>query len=477
MLLVWLVSACQGAGVQPTPQTITPTTAVLRPMLTSLPVITPTATLVPLPPVDTKTLNGVVVKFWHPWGGEEEQVLRAIVEDFNTHNIWGIHVEASAVGGSSALFDLLIENINSGSLPHVVAAPTNQLADQRIKTVLVDLNPYVADVQWGLSSQEVAGYAGVIWQQDISEGKRLGVPAQRDVQALFYNRSWARELGFNTPPETPLAFKAQVCAAARQLATDQDAANDGTGGWIVSTDPLVMLSWMLAFGEVYFPAAEEEDFTFDTPDTRQAYAFLKSMYDDGCAWISRLPQPYQYFANRQALVYSGTLADIAPQSRASTASGSQDEWEVITYPLQGTQRKPIALTSGLSYAMLKTDPAEQLASWLFVRWMLLPRHIAGLIEVDGTLPVNHAALEYLEDYRQKYPQWDRAMMLPPLARAAPATASWRVVRGIVQDSARQIYQPTLKADQAEMIPLQLDQMIKEVLQHQTVGQKTTQQSP
>lgn len=477
MLLVWLVSACHGTGVQPTPQAITPTTAVFRPTLTSLPAVTPTATLVPLPPVDAKTLDGVVVRFWHPWGGEEERVLRAMVEDFNTHNIWGVHVEASAVGGSSALFDLLTENINSGAPPHVVAASTNQLADQRIRTALVDLTPYVADAQWGLSSQEIAGYAEVVWRQDISDGKRLGIPAQRDVQTLFYNRSWARELGFNTPPETPLAFKAQVCAAARQIATDQDAANDGTGGWIVSTDPLVMLSWMLAFGEVSFPATEEENFTFDTPGTRQAYAFLKSMYDDGCAWISRLPQPYQYFANRQALVYSGTLADVAPQSRASAAAGSQDEWEVIAYPVQGAQRKPAALTSGLSYAMFKTNPAEQLASWLFVRWMLLPRHIAGLIQVDGTLPVNHAALEYLKDYRQKYPQWDRAMLLLPLARAVPVTASWRVVRGIVQDSARQIYQPMLKADQAEMIPVQLDQMIKEVLPRQATGQNVTPQSP
>ncbi|PIZ25991.1 MAG: ABC transporter substrate-binding protein, partial [Chloroflexi bacterium CG_4_10_14_0_8_um_filter_57_5] len=45
--------------------------------------------------------------------------------------------------------------------------------------------------------------------QDPVNGQRLGAPAQRSARFLFYNQTWARELGFSAPPATADEFRQQ----------------------------------------------------------------------------------------------------------------------------------------------------------------------------------------------------------------------------------------------------------------------------
>jgi len=112
----------------------------------------------------------------------------------------------------------------------------------------VDLNPYANDPIWGFSRQEQADFYPAFWEHDLSDGKRLGVPAQRSGQLLLYNTTWARQLGFDAPPPHPKQFKEQACTAAQANLADEEAGNDGTGGWMISAEYPVMLSWIYAFG-------------------------------------------------------------------------------------------------------------------------------------------------------------------------------------------------------------------------------------
>jgi ABC-type glycerol-3-phosphate transport system substrate-binding protein len=62
------------------------------------------------------------------------------------------------------------------------------------------------DPLYGLSPADLADFPAVIWNQDDVDGKRFGVPAQRTARFLLYNQSWARELGFDSPPATSAEF-------------------------------------------------------------------------------------------------------------------------------------------------------------------------------------------------------------------------------------------------------------------------------
>ena len=217
------------------------------------------------------------------------------------------------------------------------------------------------------------------------DGSRLGIPLLRDASVLLYNQSWAQELGFTRPPTTPEEFREQVCAAAAANRSDRTIANDGTGGWIVETRGVTLWSWLRGFDADPIPAGTDA-YQFDTPESEAALAFLRGLVDENCAWKSRLAAPYEYFANRQALVYSGVLEDTLIQEHTMTRLKIGDQWTVIPYP--SVDGQPVVVASGPSLAVTSTSPEEQLASWLFVRWLLAPEHLAVLTEAAGGLPVN-----------------------------------------------------------------------------------------
>jgi ABC-type glycerol-3-phosphate transport system substrate-binding protein len=100
---------------------------------------------------------------------------------------------------------------------------------------------------YGMSAADISDFPTVIWNQDEVDGKRFGVPAQRTARFLLYNQSWARELGFNSPPATAVEFEQQACAAHKALGTDEDTDNDALGGWLIDTHAMTPLSWMIAF--------------------------------------------------------------------------------------------------------------------------------------------------------------------------------------------------------------------------------------
>jgi multiple sugar transport system substrate-binding protein len=460
-----LVSACQPSPASVTPGEPTPTPKITtsQPELLTLPAKpTPTPTTLPAPSVDPKNLNGITLQFWHPWSGALQGEVDAITAIFNQTNVWGIKVSVKAPGSSGALFDLLHGGLENGELPDVFASTTNQIFELQNNSGKVNnLDSYIFDSQWGLTSQEIADYPLIFWNSAQKGGQRLGIPAQRDVHVLFYNETWAKELGFFAPPDNPVAFRQQVCAAGKANGSDQDKANDGTGGWIINTDALTLLSWMMVFSEQKLPTVETESYNFNTPENQETYIYLRTLFENNCAWISRDLQPYNYFATRAALIYSGTLQDIARQARAQRNSGSTDQWKVIPYP--AGERKPILLTSGTSYAMLKSSPEKQLAAWLFMRWMILPRNQVKIISATGLMPVNHSTSDGLIEYQNTYPQWAETLMMVPLLTEAPKLPSWRPVQNLIEDSGWQVFQTSLQAEQVADIPRQLDLMIADIL--------------
>ena len=88
----------------------------------------------------------------------------------------------------------------------------------------------------------------MIWDQDSLDGYRYGIPAQRTAKVMIYNRTWAKELGFDDLPATPEDFEKQTCAAYNALLNDNNKDNNGLGGWVIDNDAMTMASWAAAFG-------------------------------------------------------------------------------------------------------------------------------------------------------------------------------------------------------------------------------------
>ncbi len=451
------VAACQTPAVSPPPAAAT-ATATRTP--TTAPIPTPTATLQPELRVEEADLRGLQIQFLHPWAGATAEQIDLLVETFNRTNPWNFRVIAESAGGTGMLFQE-VERRAEDDLPNLVAAPGEYLFTwQRAEPDrVVALDGYLSHAQWGLSKEQVDDFVPVFWQQDKAGEERLGIPLLRDASVLLYNVTWAKELGFSRAPVTPEEFRQQSCAAALANRSDRTISNDGTGGWIIETRGVTLWSWLRGFGADPSPAGQTA-YQFNTPAAGQTFTFLRGLFDENCAWKSRLAEPYEYFANRQALFYSGVLEDTLIQAHTMTRLQKTDEWTVIPYPsLDG---EPVVVASGPSLAVLRSTPEEQLAAWLFLRWLIMPAHLAELTEAAGGLPVTQSALLELRAFGARQPQWRVGLNYLEQLQTPPANAGWRNVRSLLEDAGYQALLPSVPPEGIPDVLKLLDEMIQEL---------------
>ncbi|MGB3702700.1 MAG: extracellular solute-binding protein [Anaerolineales bacterium] len=451
-----LIAACSG---QPPPiSTAISETPELKPTLTSIPAtLSPTATITPQPTsslgVKESDLDGLTLKFWHPWSGETGEAIQDSLTEFNTINNFGITVESISQGSLNSLYEKIATADKAAGLPNLAVG-----ADYQIQSWIssgkpvTGLNNYVNDPEWGFHSDELADFFDIFLQQDVKEQNRFGLPAVRTAQVMYYNTSWAEELGFTSPPGSAAEFKEQVCAAAQAIQTNEDAQDDGSGGWLINTTPASVLSWMYAFNSsVLLP--NENGYQFDSQETENAFLFLKELFDEGCAY-EVLESPAEIdFAYRRALFITSSLSDLAYQTSEFERVENKDDWTVIGFP--SPEGDAAISIYGPSYVMFAGTPEENLAAWLVIKWLLSPEQGAKIIEARGTFPIRASTMDFLDDYASEHPQWVAAQELLAHAQAEPGLESWGAVRWILSDVGTQIFRYYFTPDR---IPATLELM-------------------
>jgi ABC-type glycerol-3-phosphate transport system substrate-binding protein len=407
--------------------------------------------------VDESKLKGIQVVFMHPWSGAQADLIDQLVAEFNQTNTWGIMVVVETPGSASALADSLNSDLDTSMAPQIIAAPIETLmALNKEDPVIVDLSPYVSSTKYGFEQKIIDAYAPVFWNQDDVNGYRYGIPAQRTAKVLVYNSSWANELGFTDPPTTPDEFEKQVCAASSAMKKDSDVSNDGLGGWVIDTDAMTMASWVKAFGGSF---ESNGSLNLASAQMNQSFVYLRKLLDEGCAWISNDPSPYDYFANRQTLVYSADLEDLSFQESYQNISGSKDEWSVIPFPTKGD---PFILSYGSSYAIVKSSDEKQLAAWLFIRWMSSLDHEGALVKAGTSLPMGNEFVNYSIELEDTIPQWGQVIPLLAYAQINPQDPQWTQAKMIMEDAAWQLFKTDMKSDQIPALTRQMDATLKEL---------------
>ena len=456
LLAALILSACiAGSPTHTSTPVLPPATATSTPTPIGF---TPTASPSPTPPfgVDPAALRGVNIQVWHAFSGGAEGVFSDQVAQFNAVNEWGLTVTPTGYGDYTTLFDAVNTALESGGTPDLVAALPEQTLLWDASASVVDLSPYLGDPAWGLGSDGIVDFLPVFWMQDNLDGKQLGVPAQRSARFLFYNQTWAHELGFTSPPATADEFRQQACAANTSFQADDNLQNDGFGGWIVDADWQTTYSWMLAFGG---GVTAGNTYGFRTDPNLAALQFLKGLYDDHCAWLSTETTPYVSFARRSALFVSGDLAEVPLANESMSRLNNTDEWRLVPFP--GTIGS-VLVTYGPSYSVLNSTPVKQLAAWLFARWLLLPENQVQWVEAIGLFPLLTSALDGISQYRTTSPQWNAAVAHLSLAEGVPQLASWRKVRYVLEDGTNIIFQTDVPLEQISSILTEMDSTAKEI---------------
>ncbi len=445
LLIVFQVAAC--APLHLPEKTSLPfpdaTTQAVVPPKSATPRITPTSGL----KVDQEDLRGVEIQLWQPWFGDQESTLMAFIDEFNHLNEWGITVKVRTIGGIDALAQEVQTAWGSSNLPDLVIAYTFQAQNwQKIKPLVQDWQPYLNDAQWGIPPSEQSHFLPGIWQSSMVAGMRWGIPARRDSQFMFVNQSWANELGFSSLPITTEAFRKQACAAASLSQKDPQTKIPLSGGWMLSQDYPTIFGWITAFkGKIV--AKDKPTYQFTTNEVKQAFQYLRQLYEDGCTIQFMDINPVDALAERKALFVAASSRDILGFLDAFQLTANNDRW--AAFPIPSPDGKANVGIYGMDYILLQSDPKRQLASWLFVKWMIEPENQVRWSEKTLSLPYRAEALDQLKQNQHLPPSFQVVLDQIGDVQAEPALPSWNTVRWMLSDASKQLFAWYFKADQVD----------------------------
>lgn len=411
--------------------------------------------------VDEASLRGITVNFWHTW--PEEQIL-PLVEEFNRTNTWGITVAPWYQSNSARLSENVRRAMLENDAPQVALGYTDQAVLWDKVGNLANLDDFIKSSQWGIEEEEQQDFHEVFWKYGLVDGKRLGIPALASGVFLFYNQSWAYDLGFSNPPADIQSFKEQACAANAAMKTDTKPENDSTGGWMVNTDPATILSWLYAFGSEVISESDKDIhnsvYRFDSENAQDSFFYLRDLYDKKCVWVSTEGYPDEEFVDRRALFVTGGPVDLPYQTIAFTEGGSSDQWTIIPFP--SSANDPVVITQVPSFSIIRSTPEEDMAAWLFARWMTSPSIQAKWSALTGYFPVRSSVNDLMGEYAGSHPQWSMARDLIKYARTEPVLPSWGDIRWVVGDAGIQIFRPYFTADRIPLTLKELDSTAQEI---------------
>ena len=399
----------------------------------------------PEEPVMEQPFAGTVVQFWHVYSDTPGEGLQTLVDEFNATNEYGITVEALNQGNYGDVEDKFNAGIQSGDLPDVVMAYTNALADWYSVDSILDLNPYINDATYGLTSDQLADlYPHLKTAGTTPDGAWIAYPMTQSANVLVYNFTWGEELGFANPPATSAELKEVVCAAATENET-KGGDFAGTGGLVYYPSATNWLHFLYAFrGDTLNDAGDAYDFT--SQEAIDASMFIMDLKESGCAWQTEsYPNPEQ--ALRKAIITMSSTAGAPYYAAAFEDVGNTtDVWGWLAAPGPDGHLAVDAFQQMLG--IVPSTEAEQMASWLFVKWLTSPEIQARWVQISGYYGTQYSTEALLTDYASENPVWASGVQLAAIGPSEPQTfPAWSSVRRAINDAAAELWNAT---DQAQV---------------------------
>ncbi len=154
-------------------------------------------------------VEGLELDFWYVWDLDQPGTgMNKIVDRFNQENEWGIVINPVDQGLVLDPLESIETAFEEGLVPHLLLSDTSAIADWYRDGLTVDLKPFLDDPAAGLSENEQNDvYPGIFGGFTLEESVRPGFPFTQSIQVIYYNQSWAEELGYSSQPNTWDDFK------------------------------------------------------------------------------------------------------------------------------------------------------------------------------------------------------------------------------------------------------------------------------
>jgi multiple sugar transport system substrate-binding protein len=364
--------------------------------------------------------------------GNEGEVLDELAAQFEEENP-DVTIEVTAVPWESA-HDRIATAIAGGETPDITMLGTTWVGEFAATGAFEPTPDGLVD--------ESSFFEGS-WDTAVVDDVAYGVPWYVDTRVLYYRTDFAEQAGVE-PPTTWDEYK--EFTKALQTAGAQWGVSLPPGGFD-SWQYVTPLAWQQG-GDILNDDGTE--FTLDSPEWEEAFAFYTSFFEEGIAEPRRLEggEIEQAFINGEVgAFYSGPfhVSLLLDQGGEEFA----DKFGVAMVP--GADSRT-SFTGGGNLAVFEeTDNRD--ASWKFVRWLSEPETQIEWYDVSTDLPSVQSAWDDATFAEDPYLSVFGEQLQD--SKAPPAIATWAQVSAVIdQELERATRGETTPADAVATIQQQ-----------------------
>ena len=387
-------------------------------------------------PVSLELLDpsGQEVVFWYQHTRQREEELLELISDFNRMNPHGIKVLGEYAGSYKDIYNKMSVALQAGSLPQLVVAYQDQAQAYYQAEGIVDLSAYMDSPKWGLAAEVREDYFLAFVEQDNFQGVQTGFPPNRSMEILYYNADWLNELGYEAPPGTWSQF-AEMCRKASKQPFSRSTDKDRSLGFLMDSDASRLASMTFSRGGD-FMTDDRSAYTLSTPQVKEALALIQELTREGAAAL--LGEPYgdtSEFSLGQVLFALRSSSGM-PFFKSAVESGIGFDWRVAAPPLEG--EASAVNVYGASVSICRTTPEQQLAAWLFTKWLTEPAQQARWVRASNYFPVRKSTARDLGGYFRENPNYETAYGLLNYGKSEPVVVGYSQVRRQIADAVVEI---------------------------------------
>lgn len=324
--------------------------------------------------------------------GPNGEAVQYLVDRFNAENEYGIVVEATYQGGYNDAHRKVTAALVADEYPNLGQAYGNNVATYFPSGKVVQLDSLIFDPEWGVEDFDdiIAGYREE--SSAFEDGKFYTLPFSKSTEVLYYNTDFFNKTGIYADRQGPVFTPPTTWAELEETAKAITAIT-GKPSFGYDSIANMFITWTQQNGGEYTrlldlngnPVPLGSRIRFNNLQAVEAVDFFVEGVNNG---YFRIAGDDRYlsgpFVSGDLMMYIGsTSGSVFNQSDLFTYGAAQVPF--------GKQRKVIQ--QGANFFMLDHGAEQNLATFIFLNWVMETEQTVEWSMRSGYLPVRESARE------------------------------------------------------------------------------------
>ncbi len=398
----------------------------------------------------------VAIEYWHRSGGDTTAMWVTLSELFNAE--FGDQVTVTPVfqTGIQELNQKIRAAAAGGGLPGATMGDDYDITQYAFNDLIAPLDEYINDLEVGFTAEELADFLPEQLNRhklDIYDGQTMAFPQAFSCFTTWWNVEALEAAGFEAPPATWTEFPAMARAIGE--------ANPGMTAWTLTSAGDRFISVLKTYGVEWLKEGGQEA-NFDAPEALEIMTWWKELSDEGLLVVTTENAGEIFRASGSAFLMDSS-AGISSMSLVTDFT-----WNGGLPPQGPNVSSPRTETYGPVNAIPRGTPEQQLAGWLWIKWLTSVESLARWIPQTSYFPAVKSVVDSpeLASFYEEYPVAQRlyAEVAPLASILAPSPALSEVRGTITANNINELLLGRLSPEEAQMkLKAEADEAISRAL--------------